>query len=83
MAAPREGSGMCHLRGWATAQTLELGESKEKDQAPSPPAGSCQDLVCWAVIPKGHGAQAGAWERREHQALCGLSLLSMPVSPIT
>ncbi|XP_032505012.1 myosin light chain 3 isoform X3 [Phocoena sinus] len=23
----------------------------------------CQDLVCWAVIPKGHGAQAGTWER--------------------
>lgn len=31
---PREGSGMCHLHCWATAQTLEFGESQEGSRLP-------------------------------------------------
>ena len=69
--------------GWATAQTLELGESKEKDPDSLSSRRLCQDLVCWAVIPKGHGAQAGAWERGVSTKPCVACLyspcLSLPV----
>lgn len=69
--------------GWATAQTLEPGESKERDPDSLSSRRLCQDLVCWAVIPEGHGAQAGAWERdlsAQPRVACLFSpYLSLPV----
>lgn len=62
--------------GWATAQTLELGESKERDPDSLSSHRLCQDLVCWAVIPEGHGAQAGAWERDVSAQPCVACLFS-------
>lgn len=70
--------------GWATAQTLELGDSKERDPDSPSSRRLCQGLVCWAVIPEGHGTQAGAWERdvsaQPHVACLFSPYLSLPVT---
>ena len=79
MAAPREGSGMCclhqtgpQLRHWS------WGSQRRGIQTPVSLPRLCQDLVCWAVIPKGHGAQAGTWER-EVSAKPSVARLCYPV----
>jgi len=81
---PPERSLECAIcTGWATAQTLELGESKEKDPDSLSSRRLCRDLVCWAVVLEGHGAQAGAWERGVSAKPCVACLyspcLSLPV----
>lgn len=77
MAVPGEGSGAWHLCvciRWATTSTLELAEPKGWDlELGSHPGLSttprpCPDLARWAVIPEGHRAQAGTWDRDESQA---------------
>ena len=83
VAAPREGSGMCHLHWMGHSSDTRAGGVKGEGSRLPLFLQLCQDLVCWAVILEGHGTQAAAWERGVSAKPCVACLyspcLSLPV----
>lgn len=64
---------------WVTTQTLELGAPEGENRALQTPQ-ALPGSFLRAVMPEGHRAQAGTWERDESQALVSVACPYHPLS---